>query len=83
MDWYRRDPTGTLPPGSLGPSKFIRQWIGLSAVGERVECEPYGPGNGDWASSVELEVSLIHSLGHSSRRPGWIPPETERDTGLV
>ncbi|GFZ44719.1 Vesicular-fusion protein SEC18 [Saitozyma sp. JCM 24511] len=53
-----RDPTGTLPPKHLGPSKIIRQWIGLSAVGETVECEPYAPGNGEWASSVELEVSF-------------------------
>ena len=54
-----RDPTGTLQPQHLGPSKFIRQWIGLSAVGERVECEPYFPANGDWASSAELEVSTL------------------------
>lgn len=53
----RRDPTGTLPSRHLGPSKIIRQWIGLSAVGESVEVEPYYPGNGDWASTVELEVS--------------------------
>lgn len=53
-----RDPTNTLPPRTLGPSKIIRQWIGLSAVGEQVECAPYTPGNGEWASSVELEVSF-------------------------
>ena len=52
-----RDPTRTLPPKHLGPSKFIRQWIGLSAVGETVECEPFHPSNGDWAASVELEVN--------------------------
>ncbi|CAD6580525.1 MAG: transport between ER and Golgi ATPase protein, partial [Tremellales sp. Tagirdzhanova-0007] len=53
-----RDPTRTLPPKHLGPSKFIRQWIGLSAVGETVECEPFHPSNGDWAASVELEVGF-------------------------
>ncbi|KAK1921264.1 putative vesicular-fusion protein sec18 [Papiliotrema laurentii] len=53
-----RDPTGTLPPRHLGPSKIIRQWVGLSAVGETVECAPYHPSNGAWASSVELEVAF-------------------------
>jgi hypothetical protein len=53
-----RDPTGTLPSRHLGPSKIIRQWIGLSAVGESVECEPFHPSNGDWASNAELEVCL-------------------------
>jgi hypothetical protein len=55
-----RDPTGTLPSRHLGPSKIIRQWIGLSAVGESVECEPFHPSNGDWASNAELEVCLVH-----------------------
>ncbi|WRT63317.1 uncharacterized protein IL334_000222 [Kwoniella shivajii] len=53
-----RDPTHTLPPRHVGPSKIIRQWVGLSAVGETVELEPYHPGNGDWASTVELEVGF-------------------------
>jgi vesicle-fusing ATPase len=53
-----RDPTRTLPPKHLGPSKIIRQWVGLSAVGESVECETFYPSNGDWAGSVELEVGL-------------------------
>lgn len=54
----RRDPTRTLPPRHIGPSKIIRQWVGLSAVGETVECEPYQPGNGEWASSAELEIGF-------------------------
>ncbi|KAK4687823.1 vesicle-fusing ATPase, partial [Tremellales sp. Uapishka_1] len=53
-----RDPTRTLQPKHLGPSKIIRQWIGLSAVGEKVECEPFQPGNGDWAASVEMEIGF-------------------------
>ncbi|WWC97459.1 hypothetical protein V866_004339 [Kwoniella sp. B9012] len=53
-----RDPTHTLPPRHVGPSKIIRQWVGLSAVGETVDLEPYHPGNGDWASTVELEVGF-------------------------
>ncbi|KAI9634251.1 putative vesicular-fusion protein sec18 [Dioszegia hungarica] len=53
-----RDPTRTLPPRHIGPSKIIRQWVGLSAVGETVECEPYQPGNGEWASSAELEIGF-------------------------
>jgi len=57
-----RDPTGTLPSRHLGPSKIIRQWIGLSAVGESVECEPFHPSNGDWASNAELEVCISRSV---------------------
>ncbi|WVQ83903.1 hypothetical protein IAT38_006047 [Cryptococcus sp. DSM 104549] len=53
-----RDPTNTLPPGHVGPSKIIRQWVGLSAVGESVDIEPYQPQNGDWASTAELEVGF-------------------------
>ncbi|WVR03176.1 hypothetical protein IAU60_000167 [Kwoniella sp. DSM 27419] len=53
-----RDPTHTLPQRHVGPSKIIRQWIGLSAMGDSVEIEPYHPGNGDWASTVELEVGF-------------------------
>lgn len=53
-----RDNTGTLPSGHLGPSKVIRQWIGLSAVGESVDCEPYQPSNSEFASDVDLEVGL-------------------------
>lgn len=53
---YSRDNTGTLPPGHVGPSKIIRQWVGLSAVGETVDIEPYYPGNGEWASTAEVEV---------------------------
>lgn len=53
-----RDPTRTLRPGHVGPSKMIRQWVGLSAHGETVEAQPYNPGNGEWASSVELEVGF-------------------------
>ena len=37
---------------------MIRQWVGLSAHGETVEAEAYSPGNGEWASSVELEVAF-------------------------
>ncbi|EIW73202.1 hypothetical protein TREMEDRAFT_42251 [Tremella mesenterica DSM 1558] len=55
---YSRDPTRTLPSKHLGPSKIIRQWIGLSAVGETVEVEPYTPGNGEYAASVEMEVGF-------------------------
>jgi vesicle-fusing ATPase len=54
-----RDNTGTLPPRHLGPSKIQRQWMGLSAVGETVDCEPYNPGSGDFASDVELEVGFL------------------------
>ncbi|KAK8844660.1 hypothetical protein IAR55_006507 [Kwoniella newhampshirensis] len=53
-----RDPTHTLPPKHVGPSKIIRQWVGLSAVGETVELEPYHPRNGDWASTAELEIGF-------------------------
>ncbi|OXG79077.1 vesicle-fusing ATPase [Cryptococcus neoformans A2-102-5] len=53
-----RDNTGTLPPGHVGPSKIIRQWVGLSAVGETVDIEPYYPGNGEWASTAEVEVGF-------------------------
>lgn len=53
-----RDPTRTLLPKHVGPSKIIRQWVGLSAVGETVELESYHPGAGDWASSAELEVGF-------------------------
>ncbi|BEI82591.1 hypothetical protein CcaverHIS002_0304590 [Cutaneotrichosporon cavernicola] len=54
-----RDNTGTLPPRHLGPSKIQRQWMGLSAVGETVDCEPYRAGSGDFASDVELEVGFL------------------------
>ncbi|WWD22793.1 hypothetical protein CI109_107287 [Kwoniella shandongensis] len=53
-----RDPTHTLPPKHVGPSKIIRQWVGLSAVGETVDMEPYYPSNGDWASTAELEIGF-------------------------
>ncbi|KAL7420309.1 transport between ER and Golgi ATPase protein [Cryptotrichosporon argae] len=53
-----RDPTGTLAPRHIGPSKIIRSWVGLSAVGDSVECEPFHPANNDWASAVELEVGF-------------------------
>lgn len=50
------DPTGQLPPRTIGPSKGIRQWAGISMQGEQVEIEVYNPKNGDWAGSVDLEV---------------------------
>lgn len=54
-----RDPTGTLPRGTLGPSKIIRQWVGLSGIGERVDVEPYQPGSGEFATQVDLEVGFL------------------------
>ena len=52
-----RDNTGSLQPREIGPSKHIRQWVGLSMQGEQVEIEVYEPKNGDWAGNVDLDVS--------------------------
>ena len=52
-----RDNTGSLPPKTIGPSKPIRMWVGLSMQGEQVEVEVYQPQNGDWAGNIDLEVS--------------------------
>ncbi|TXT05060.1 hypothetical protein VHUM_03880 [Vanrija humicola] len=54
-----RDPTGTLQQRTLGPSQAMRKWIGLSAVGDSVEAEAYRPGNGEWASQVDMEVGFF------------------------
>lgn len=48
-----------VPPGSLGASKMIRKWIGLSAIGDSVDCEPYKPSNGEFASDVSLEIGFL------------------------
>ncbi|KAI5455049.1 transport between ER and Golgi ATPase protein [Naganishia albida] len=53
-----RDPTGSLPVRTIGPSKPIRMWCGLSMQGEQVEVEVYQPQNGDWAGNVDLEVGF-------------------------
>ncbi|KAJ9118952.1 hypothetical protein QFC24_005918 [Naganishia onofrii] len=53
-----RDNTGSLPPKTIGPSKPIRMWVGLSMQGEQVEVEVYHPQNGDWAGNVDLEVGF-------------------------
>ncbi|WVQ76632.1 hypothetical protein IAR50_006305 [Cryptococcus sp. DSM 104548] len=47
-----------VPRGTVGPSRHIRQWVGLSAHGEEVDLEPFQPGSGDWASSAQLEVGF-------------------------
>lgn len=79
-----RDNTGTLPPGHVGPSKFIRQWVGLSAVGETVDIEPYHPGNGEWASTAEVEVNckrLGCFIWKADLYTGWIQAEKEGNSG--
>ncbi len=53
------DPTGTVPPGHIAPSKNIRQWASISQHGEQVEVEPFTPANGDWAMSVDAEVGFM------------------------
>jgi hypothetical protein len=62
---FSRDPTGTLQPGHIGPSKAIRQWVGLAQFGESADVEPYQASNGDWAASVEMEV--CHDTQNSER----------------
>lgn len=54
-----RDPTGTVPPGHIAPSKSIRQWCSISQYGEQVEVEPYEQKNGDWAMSVDMEIGFM------------------------
>jgi hypothetical protein len=58
MLYASRDNTGSLQPREIGPSKHIRQWVGLSMQGEQVEVEVYEPQNGDWAGNVDLDVSI-------------------------
>jgi len=58
MFYASRDNTGSLQPREIGPSKHIRQWVGLSMQGEQVEVEVYEPQNGDWAGNVDLDVSI-------------------------
>ncbi|WVO15682.1 hypothetical protein L204_103343 [Cryptococcus depauperatus] len=55
---FSRDNTGTLPASHVGPSKIIRQWVGLSAVGETVDIEPIQTSRVEWASNVEVEVGF-------------------------
>jgi vesicle-fusing ATPase len=59
----RHDKTGTLQPGTIGPSKPQREWIGLSLTGDQVTVEPLPqpphPSAPAYLQSIDLEVGFI------------------------
>lgn len=58
----RHDKTGTLQPGTIGPSKPQREWIGLSLTGDQVTVEllpqPPHPSAPAYLQSIDLEVGF-------------------------
>ncbi|KAG8931960.1 transport between ER and Golgi ATPase protein [Tulasnella sp. 418] len=54
----KSDNTGKLARGTVGPSAFQRQWIGLSITGDEVKVEAIQTGSSDYLTSLDIEIGF-------------------------
>ncbi|KAG6828494.1 hypothetical protein H0H92_007810 [Tricholoma furcatifolium] len=63
----RHDTTGKLQPGAVGASALIRQWVGLSLMGDQISVDalppPPHPAAPAYLQSVDIEIGFLRR-GH-------------------